>query len=209
MTVSAAMIAEKNLVSSGNVTMGLFEVTIPGAAELVRITDNNQNVTWRGYTWQAIPFEWDEIIESSKGEIPRLDIRFGNETRILEAYVQAYDLYTKINGYSPITVSIYLVNSINLASPDPEVEYIFELKDMRSGPHWLTFTLGTSSPYNQRFPLDRIMKNHGRVRKFKDAACGYVGVETTCDRTLAQCRLYGNSGRYCGFPGAGNTALRM
>ena len=203
------MIEEKNKVASATVTMGMFEVTIPGAIDLVRITDNNDAVAWRGYQWQSLPFEWDEIIESSKGEIPRLDVRFGNATRVLETYVQAYDLYTKINGFSPITVAIYLVNSNNLASPDPEVEYNFDLKDMRSGPQWLTFTLGAASPYNQRFPLDRIMKNHGRVRKFKDAACGYVGSETTCDRTLAQCRLYGNSGRYCGFPGAGNTALRI
>ena len=209
MTVSAYMIEEKNKVASSTITMVLLEITIPGAAELVRVADNNEDVTWRSYTWTAVPLQWEEIVESSKGEIPRVDFSISNANRMMEAYVQAYDLYTKINGYSAIEVSIYVVNSGNLTSTLPEVEYLFELKDMRSTAQWITFTLGANNPYNQRFPLDRIMKNHGRVIKFKDVTCGYTGSGTICDRSLTQCRIYGNSKRYCGFPGAGNTALRL
>ena len=55
MTVSAYMIEEKNKVSSPTVTMVMLEITIPGADDLVRITSNNEDVTWRSYTWTAIP----------------------------------------------------------------------------------------------------------------------------------------------------------
>jgi len=208
-TISDYMLEEKNKVSSGTVTMVLLEITIPGSAIPARICSNNEDITWRSETWQAFPFQFDEIGESSKGEIPRVDISISNVNQVMENYIQAYDTYTKINGYTAIMVSIFVVNSGYLADTNPEVEYLFELQDARSGPQWAVFTLSAPSPYNQRYPLQRMMKNHCQVRKFKDVECGYVGVATVCDRTLATCRTFNNSGRFRACPGAGNTVLRI
>ena len=203
------MTEEKNKVTSANVMISLIEITLPGADELARVTDNNENVTWNGETWLALNLKWDEILESSKGEIPRVDMSICNIGREMERYIQAYDLWTKINGFSPVTANFYVVNSGNLANTTPELDYSFMLSSIRSNAQWVTFTLGAPSPYARRFPLDRILKNHCRVRKFKDVTCNYSGAETSCDRTLKQCRLYNNSTRFGGFPGVGNTAVRI
>ena len=207
---SAFMVAEKNKVASGNVTLMLLEIHIPGETEtVVRIAQNNEDVTWAGETWQALPVQISEIPQSSKGDVPRVDIQVSNVNREMRYYIELYDIYTKTYGYSPITVKIMVINSGNLAATEPEVEFDFELVQPKSGTQWATFTLGAPSPFNQRYPLLRVMKNHCQVMKFKDAECGYNGAETTCDRTLTTCRTYSNSGRFKAFPGAGNTAIRL
>jgi hypothetical protein len=49
-------------------------------------------------------------------------------------------------------------------------------------------------------PAQEYMYNCRYVDKFKGLQCGYVGVETTCDGTVAQCTARGNIVRYGGFP---------
>lgn len=215
MPISEFMIAEKNKLATLNVTLTLLEIAIPDDPgppihyTTVRLVDGNTQITWNNSDWLPVPFEWSEFIDSSKGEIPRVDFSISNMDRQMEYYIQAYDLYSKINGYTPVYITIYMVNSGNLNSNIPEIEYLFELQDVRSSAQWVTFTLGASNPYNQRFPLNRMMKNNGRVKRFKDIFCGYPGNEVVCDRTLTMCRAFGNSRRYCGFPGVGNNSIRL
>ena len=215
MAISTFMLEEKNKVDSANPTLALLEITIPATPPpdptytTIRIVANNENITWNGQTWQAAPVEIDEITSSSKGAVPSVDIRIGNENRQMRNYIEAYDVYTKLYGYAPITVVIYIVNAGHLTEVTAEAEWHLELIQPRSSPHWATFTLGAASPFLLRYPTLLIKKNHCQVMKFKDAECAYVGVETVCDRTLTQCRAYSNSGRFKAFPGAGNTAIRI
>jgi lambda family phage minor tail protein L len=183
-------------------------VTIPGVADTIRIARNVDDVTWRGLTWTAFPFELNEIGEEAKGEVPQVEMRIGNVSRIMEAFLQDFDLYLKTHGYSPIVVNIYVVNSKNLASSTPEVEHIYELIQPKTNSSWATFVLGASNPFNQRYPQARILKNHCRFL-FKSDLCGYNGVETTCDKTLTRCRDLDNSVNFGGFPGVGAGGIKI
>ena len=118
-TLSSTAIAEKNKLATDSVFLLLVAITIPGLAQPVRVAANNESVTWNGQTWQPFPFEIDELVEESKGEVPQIVIRVGNESRVMEQYLQDYDAYTKTNGFSPITCDLYVVNSKNLAKRDP------------------------------------------------------------------------------------------
>ncbi len=67
----------------------------------------------------------------------------------------------------------------------------------RSG---ITFTVGPASdPALGRIPF-REYQPICTVRAFKDAQCGYSGVETTCDRSLAASAARSNTARFGGFP---------
>lgn len=187
LSLSSVGIEEKNKLATNSVWLLALEITVPGLTDPLRIVRNNENVTWRGETWSAFPFEIDEIGEESKGEVPQVEVRVSNVSRAMEAYIQAYDLYTKVNGFTPITVSIFVLNSKNLASSDPEVEHLFELKQPKTNAQWATFVLGASNPFNQRYPQARILRNHCRFI-FKGALCAYAGAEATCDKTLVRCR---------------------
>ena len=123
----------------------------------------------------------------------------------MEQYIHDYDVYCKNNGYSPIDVSIFVVNTKAVAANvncPPETELVFELKQPKSDARWATFVLGVSNPFKRRFPQERVLKNFCRYR-FKDTRCAYTGTEPSCNKTLTKCRELENSIRFGGFPGVG------
>jgi lambda family phage minor tail protein L len=191
--------------------MVLVAVTIPGVGSPVRITANNETVSWQGYSWIPFPFDMDELVEESKGEVPQIVVKVGNQSRAMEQYLQDYDSYCKTNGFSPITCDLYVVNSKNLGSATPEVQHTFDLKQTGTDAEWAYFTLGANNPYNRRAPLNRILRNQCRW-VFKSTECGYGGATTSCNKTLSACRAMdggSNSVRYGGFPGVGNRGIRI
>ncbi|MEW6265301.1 MAG: DUF1833 family protein [Thermodesulfobacteriota bacterium] len=206
LTLSSTAIAEKNKLAAGSLFLLALEVTIPGASETIRVVADADDMTWRGQTWVAWPFQIEELTETSKSEVPRVSVRISNVSRAIEAYLQAYDTWCKNYGFSPIEASIYVVNSLNLASDDPEVVHDFELRQPLTDSVWATFVLSAGNPWDMRVPQGRILKNHCRYR-FKDSRCGYTGPAAVCDHTLTACRNNNNSTRFGGFPGAGQGGL--
>lgn len=213
LSLSSIAIEEKNKLSTDSVFLICMKLTIPGVVTPVYLVANDSNYTWDSISWIATDFSIEEITESSTGENPQVALKVSNISRVMEAYIDSYDIYCKNNGYNPILVDFYLINTRAVtANPncDPEVEHNFQLLYPRTDPLWATFTLGAPNPWNQRFPRNRMLRNLCRYKRFKtDARCGYVGVETTCDRTLTQCRAYGNSDRFGGAPGAGQGGIRL
>jgi len=206
--ISSAAIQEKNkLDGSGEEWIILIDIVVPGVSENIRVTSDNQNTIWNGNTYVPFSFEIDEISDTSTGEVPRVDLRVSNVKRVMEKYVQDYDYYTKANGYVPIELTISVVHSAHLDLTVPETELVFHLKQPKTNAKWATFTLGANNPFNSRYPLNRLLKNRCRYKKFKNTRCGYMGSETACNRTLTRCRELGNSARFGGFPGVGNSPI--
>lgn len=206
-TLSSTVIDEKNALGSTSVFLLALEITIPGTLP-IRVVRNTANITWRGQTWQKFPFEIEEISLGDKGEVPQVNLKVSNVSRVMEAYIQEYDTYCKANGYSQITVTIYVLNSLDLANTDPCVQHDFILKQPKTNSQWATFVLSASNPYRRRVPQGRILKNHCRYR-FKDRRCQYAGAATQCDHTLTNCRTLANSVNYGGFPAAGTGGLNV
>ncbi len=207
-TISSVAIEEKNKLARESVFLILAEITIPGIETPVRVARNTEDVTWRGHTWQKFPFEVEEIVTTAKNEIPRVDLKIGNVNRAIEPYLEQYDTYIKANGAHRVVVSIFVVNSLNLASETPEVEYKFHLKQPRATAYWAIFSLGAINTFTRRCPQGRLLRNFCRF-VFKEERCGYTGAETTCDKTLSRCRELSNSARFGGFPGAGFGGLNV
>jgi phage-related protein len=201
------MIQEKNKLSNSGYTIVLFEITVPGLADPIRITSDNINTTWNSETYVAFPFELDEISEASTGEIPTVELRVSNHSRALERYLQDYDVYVKANGISPIDALLSVVHSAHLNLTTAEVEYEFRLKKPMTDQNWARFTLAGDNLFLQRFPLNKMYKNRCRYRSFKGTRCGYTGAVTTCDRSLSACRALSNSTRFGGFPGMGRNPI--
>jgi phage-related protein len=197
--LSSIAIEEKNkLANADSVFLVALKIIIPGVTEPVRVVANNEDITWRGKTWIAFPFEINEITEAN-GERPRVEVQVANANREMELYLHEYDFYTKTNGYTPIQCFIYVLNTLNLASSAPEAEHEFILLQPKSNSRWVTFVLGASAPWNLRYPLHRMVSSC-RWR-FKSAQCGYAGTASKCDKTLARCRQLNNSDRWGGFYG--------
>ncbi|MCE5306377.1 MAG: DUF1833 family protein [Acidobacteriales bacterium] len=197
----AAYIAKNSLESDG-VWLVLAEITLPDATVL-RVCRNTENVTWPtagGHEYAAFPFDLEEINDQNKSEVPRVALRVSNVTRALQGYLDAS------GGGVGSSVIIRVVHSKNLAETDPEFEAKFRCIDCTADNMWVTFFIGAASPWTVRFPRNRLLKDFCRWR-FKSAECAYSGGETTCDKTLTQCRLRSNSARFGGFPGVGQGGI--
>ena len=209
-TISATAMTEKNKLASSYPWILCLEITVPGLTTPIRVCSNGEDITWKGETWTAFPFEMDAIKETSTGEVPRVDLRVSNVSRAIEGYLHEYDTYCKANGYSAIEVTVSLINYANVASDTPEVEYDFILVRPRTNSQWATFTLGANNPFLNRFPPSRMLKQNCRY-KFQDERCGYMddssGEGITCNKTLARCRELGNSERFGGTPGIGKDGI--
>ena len=225
LNLSSIAIQEKNKLATDSVFLVALKITIPGIEVPLRLISNSENIHWTydGYTdgtWTAFPFKIEELTDQSGSEVPSVTISISNVSRVIDVYLQYYDDYVKANGYSPITVSIYVINTAVIADDtdaDPEVEHIFELKKPSANSQWATFVLSASNPYMRRFPQNRILKNHCRF-KFKgvDGRCGYTGVITTCNHTLVRCRVIQNPNsipdfllRFGGAPGVGQGGFEI
>lgn len=238
-TISSYAIQEKNKLNSSTVWLLMLEIVVPGVSEPIRITSNNESVTWRDETWVAFPFELGEIGEQSKGEVPQVTLRVSNVSRSMESYLQDFDLYTKTNGYTPVEVRIYVVNNMGSFSSGVVTDSIADGAVTDSGASGaLTDTLyDISNPDAEVEHVFELMNPktdskwatftlsaanpfrkrfpQARILKnhcrfiFKDAWCKYAGAETECDKTLTRCRALSNSTRYGGFPGVGRGGIKI
>lgn len=209
MTLSPVAITEKNKRNNADsVFLYAVEITIPGSEEPARVVLNTENITWRDVEWVAGAFSIEGLDSKSTGEVPQCTINISNVNRVFEKYVQDWDTYCKNNGYSPISVTLYEVNTADLGNTEPCSEHTFTLKQPSTDAQTASFVLSASNPANRKAPFNVIRKNYC-THRFKSARCGYSGAATACDRHLDTCRTLGNSVRFGGAPGAGKTGLTL
>lgn len=206
MSLSSNVIIEKNSLGSTEPFLIALDISIPGVTEPIHIVRNTDDITWRGFTYLAVPFEISELSETSVDEVPNVTLSVSNIDNIIGSYVAEYDLYTKQKGFSPIDVTIYVLSNADLNNAEPIAAFELMLLQPSINAENVAFTLGAQNPFIMRFPLSRMLKDHCRY-KFRSPRCGYTGNEVSCNKTLAQCRSYKNSTRFGGFTGIGKGGL--
>lgn len=208
MSLSNITKTEKNLLSSNSVWFTMLEIKIPSVTETLRIVNNNEDVTWKGFTWLKFPFELDEISQTANAETSQFQIKVGNVKNIIGQYIRQYDAYVKTNGFEAITVTLYIVNSKDLANPTPVYTTNLILTTSSLNHLEVSFTVSARDLFRARTPQTRMFPNSCRF-KFKSTLCGYTGSETQCNKTLSRCRELLNSKRFGGFPAIGNKGVSI
>lgn len=206
--LSAQVIETKNQLATTEAFVLMLEAVIPGQTETLRVVANDEDLVWRTYTWQKFPFEIDEITDDGGGEVPEITIRVSNASRVMETYLLEYDAYLKTNGLAKIQVSLYVVNTSDLANTDPVVEFHLDVASWSADAQWATFVLAFENFYVKRFPRNRLL----RVCRwqFGSTQCGVTpGPGQTCNKTLTDCRSYSNSPRFGGFPSVGGRLSKV
>lgn len=194
--LSVAAILEKNKLAGNSCWPVLLEIQIPNG-EPIRLTNNNENIVWNGQTWASFPFELDNMQESGKGEIPSLSIKVSNVTQEIQYYLE------QVDGAVDFPVIIRVVNTTNLASPDPECELTYNCNSCTYDDMWINFALGGNAKLTRRVPERRHLKDFCDFQ-YGGIMCGVSAATKaafpTCRKTLAQCRERGNSTRFGGEP---------
>lgn len=200
-TLPAALILEKNKLSTPNPWLMTLDVTFPDAS-VIYLVRNTENITFQTRTYLAFPFMPPEIKEDSKGQIQSVQLRMSNVTRILQGYLESQD------GAVGAKIILRVVNAAHLTENYAELEMEFEVMEAFSDAEWVTFTLGAPNPMRSNFPQYRYLAGHCNW-KFKSYECAYAGAETACARTLDACKALNNSRRFGGFPGLTGGGVRF
>jgi len=200
-TLPAELVLEKNELASESAWLVLLDITLTDGT-ILRIVNNTEDVTFDSNTYTAVNFELDSNKEGLKGEIPSVQLKISNVTRLLQSYLESQE------GSIGSDITMYIVNSENLGSNYAELTWEFEVIGTQADAFWTTFTLGAANPLRRRFPLYRYISSHCNWR-FKSAECGYVGTYTVCNRTLDNCQDRDNSERFGGHPGLGAGGIRL
>lgn len=198
----ASAILEKNRLATPNAFLLLLDVEI-GDGQKVYLARNTEDVVFNGNTYLAFPFEVDPVKQSSGGDIPTLSLRVSNESRALEAYLEALD------GLVGKKAVLRIVNSAYLGNPEDVVlELTRDILATVPDAHWVTFTLGAPSPLRMRFPRHKYLADHCNWLP-GGAECGCAAATRVCVKTLAACRGYKNSRRFGGSIGLSNPGVRI
>ena len=127
---------------------GFSDYVSGGTAQLalLRFVRNTEDVIFGGETYLAFPFEIDNTLHTSEGEIPSIKIRLSNVTRLIQPYLEA------LNGAVSSTITITVVNSKHLSEDYSELEMTFSVLDFQEVVHQKRNIL---QPGSQRRYLDR------------------------------------------------------
>ncbi|MBW8001776.1 MAG: hypothetical protein FVQ80_07100 [Planctomycetes bacterium] len=205
LSLSSAAILEKNKLESDGVWLVLMKIVFP-TTTTVRIARNTEDVVWPssdGNTYTAFPFDLDDEREEGGGAHSMLTVRVSNVSKVIQGYMEA----PGAKGGVGSDVNLYVVHNQHLDLTNAEVNETFTCTSAFAGTQWATFTLSAPNQAFVPFPERRFIKNFCSWSfNFPTGAgikCGYSGATpyTSCNKTLADCRLRGNIRYFGSFPG--------
>ena len=192
LSLASALISRKNMLSDDGAWLVLLEIDFPGAEPTMRIVRNTEDVVWDSQTWTAFPFAVDTINENNKGEEVNVVVRVSNVSRYVQGILEDTDTVGA-------DITLRVVHSEHLDT-SAALTMEFLCTAVVADSEWVSFTLGAKSVFRRRFPQERILKDFCRWR-FQSTPCGYSGAQTSCDKTLEDCRdNKSNEDRFGGFP---------
>lgn len=174
-------ILEKNKLASDAPFLILVEMTHTALPEPIRVVRNNEDIVWRGNTWEAFPVDFGT--QSINGqEEPALDMTISNCGGMLQSYIQQY------NGLGDAEVSIFIVHVNLLDSGTPLNELDLVVLETKYDEQWISFRLTASPEIMNRFPSCTYAAQYCPY-KFKSVRCGYNGSGGPCKNTADSCLI--------------------
>lgn len=151
------------------------------------------NVTFDSIEYEKFPITHSEITENTKGEIDTVNVQISNISRLIEFYLQSYDLRGK-------KVSIKMVWANLLNDPDCFIEFSNYIDSYTSNVKDVIFSLMSKFDILDVTLPGRIYLRGKCQWIFKSTECGYTGAETSCNKTRTRCKELANYLRFGAFP---------
>ncbi|MDD4980704.1 MAG: hypothetical protein PHC54_05500 [Candidatus Omnitrophica bacterium] len=146
--------------------------------------------------YTKFPVTHDEITENISGEIDNTKVQLSNISRLIEYYLQNYDLRGK-------KISIKMVFANLLDDPDTYIEFSNYIDSYTSNVKDVIFNIMSKFDiFNVQIPGRIFIKSHCQWL-FGSVECGHTIVgEETCNKTRSRCRELANQMRFGAFPSA-------
>lgn len=153
----------------------------------------HENVVFDGIDYTKFPIRHDFVGENTQGEIDQITISLANVSRLIQAYLEDYDLRGK-------KVSIKIVWSNHLDDADNYTEDIYYIDTYTADEQNVVLTLTSKFDVLETELPSRMFLRNFCTWKFKSTECGYTGGAASCNKTLTTCRNLQNNLRFGGFP---------
>jgi len=186
-----AFISEKNKPS--NAPIYLYTLYEYDGTNNLYFAEWSENVTYDGQVYTAFPINHNEIGENSQNEIDEVNISLSNVSRLIQYYLENYDLRGK-------KVKITLVWLAEIDDADANVSWDYFIDSYTADEQTVQLRLRPKTDVlGATLPARTYSRNYCQW-KFKSDECGYDGAEGECNRTKQRCRELANYSRYGGFP---------
>jgi len=202
-SLSIASIIEKANQNSNTAFLSLLEIIIIDkntntTVEVVRIVNNDEDITFNGDLYSATVFDLNFSEES--GSVGRSTVTVNDFTGLIRQREE------QVGGANGFSVKLMIVNADELNSP-PEVDLNYQVVRSTASNYNLTWELGSENVLAMIFPIAIQYKDRCRF-KYKDPqTCAYSGPIATCDLSLNGpngCGAHNNSLNFGAFAGINN-----
>jgi phage-related protein len=190
----------------------------------IYLARNIEDVIWNGKTFQKFWFELELINENTSGNVAGLTIQASNIGGFLENEIISHD------NFNDSTCILYWVNSNCLSETESIFTISYDIIKVICTNTIVSLYLSAENPLLLNYPSwvfhsnicqykdkvtiaipwgDDDIRGHGgfdyvQYRGFKGRLCGYIGIDTSCNRTITDCLSKGNQFRFGGQLGLKN-----
>lgn len=191
--LNALMIAQTSDSPSVGTFLELLETQLLNGQTL-RIANNNEDVSWGGYTWTRFRFEGGDQSDGDDGESKSVTVRVSNLAGTVQSEIET--------ASNCLIGDMAIYRLIHTKHPDraPAIVGHFDIMEAEAGDEWITFELGVENFYLNAFPRNTYRRNVCRYQPHQTDVCGYAA-GSSCDRSLATCITLGRAAVFGGQPG--------
>jgi lambda family phage minor tail protein L len=194
-TTHATFISEKN--KSSNRPVWLYTIyNYDGASHDLNYAEWDADITFNSVTYTKFPIRHDFVSSNTSGQIDTIRITLGNVSRLIQAYLEFYDLRGK-------KVRVQAVFADQLATATACISDIFYIDSYSADENNVSFSLSSKFDIlNINLPSRRYLRNYCSW-EFKSTECGYSGSTASCKKTEAECKAMNggsNFERFGAFP---------
>jgi len=204
LTIPADIILQKNKLFSGYAFFELLEWQVSELSQTVRLVNNNEDVSWGGYTWTKFYFEGGGESDTGGDSSVELTVNVSAVDRVIQGYLEQLT-----NGGVGDTAIYRRVHSnyLNLAAA---ITSSYEILDIDAGPdnEWVVFNLGQENFFLSQFPANVFRRYICRYMPWMTDVCPYTD-SSTCNRTFGRCITLGQTSVFGGQPGIPGGAFNV
>jgi lambda family phage minor tail protein L len=191
--VNATFNQEKNAQENAPVYLySIFDYN--GLGENLYFASYDEDVVFNGITYRAFPIGHETISENTNGEIDGVRVKISNVSRLIQYYLETNDFRGK-------AVSITTVWGNRLSDAESCIVDEYTIESYTATELDVVFFLTSKLDVLDVSLPGRMYSRNYCGWKFKSSECGYVGSETSCNKTFQRCKELLNQQRFGGFPG--------
>lgn len=203
-TADATFKEEKN--KSANQPIWLYSIfDYDGSSNDLHFAEWDTDITFDGVLYTKFPIKHDFVSQNTAGQIDTLRITAGNVSRLIQAYLELYELRGK-------KVIVQVVFADQLATATAYIKDVFYIDNYSSDELNVTFNLTSKFDIQSvNIPTRMYMRNYCNW-KFKGTECGYAGATATCNKTATACKAMAggsNYQRFGAFPSVPTERVRI